>query len=181
MFWQDHAKDAEFLSQPIINYGYMQTIFGCGVATGRFAMGSNEALKQPHKQEFLDLETEPTTPTLDEATPSQKDKKDGKKDQKKEDKKRKRIINEEDAAVMTGMTDAIWGLNAAVSEGNHSEVAPGIYEAVMGCKNLSRPDLMICLNYLMKHKGASLVFLSMSDEDKELWCKTHLDEKFSNK
>ena len=44
---QDHTKDAEFLNAPIANYQQIQTIFGCGVATGRFAMGSNEALGQP--------------------------------------------------------------------------------------------------------------------------------------
>ena len=40
---QDHAKDAEFLNVPIVNYHFMQTVFGSGVATGRFVMGSNEA------------------------------------------------------------------------------------------------------------------------------------------
>jgi hypothetical protein len=48
---QDHAKDAKFLNVPIVNYQFMQTIFGSGVATGHFAMGSNEALGQPSQQD----------------------------------------------------------------------------------------------------------------------------------
>ena len=43
---QDNTKDAEFLNVSIVNYHFMQTVFGSGVATGRFAMGSNEALGQ---------------------------------------------------------------------------------------------------------------------------------------
>lgn len=44
---KDHPKDAEYLNAPLVNYLPMQAIFGSGVATGRFAMGSNEALGQP--------------------------------------------------------------------------------------------------------------------------------------
>lgn len=46
-FLQDHPKDAEFLNCPLINYLQMQNIFGSGIATGRFAMGSSEALGTP--------------------------------------------------------------------------------------------------------------------------------------
>ena len=65
-------------------------------------------------------------------------------------------------------------MGAAISEGNHNEAAPRIYEAVMGCPNFTRSDLMVCLNYLMDHKGTTLVFVGMSPADKELWINTHL-------
>uniref|UniRef100_A0A0E0KCK2 Myb/SANT-like domain-containing protein n=1 Tax=Oryza punctata TaxID=4537 RepID=A0A0E0KCK2_ORYPU len=41
---KDHVKDAEYLNVPLENYTQMAIIFGNGQATGRFAMGSNEAL-----------------------------------------------------------------------------------------------------------------------------------------
>jgi hypothetical protein len=72
------------------------------------------------------------------------------------------------------MTDAVVGLSAAISEGNHVEATPGIYQAVMECPNFARSDLMICLNYLMDHKASALVFVGMSADDKELWINTHL-------
>jgi hypothetical protein len=53
------------------------------------------------------------------------------------------------------MTRYVVGLNAATSEGNHAEAALGIYEAVIGCSNYARSDLMVCLNYLMDHKGTA--------------------------
>ncbi|KAG2572489.1 hypothetical protein PVAP13_7KG140895 [Panicum virgatum] len=42
-----HPKDAEFLNRPIVNYYQMQVIFRHGVATGKYALGSGEALGQP--------------------------------------------------------------------------------------------------------------------------------------
>jgi hypothetical protein len=41
---QDHIKDAEFLNCPIRFYIEMEAIFGHGMATGRFAQGSGDAL-----------------------------------------------------------------------------------------------------------------------------------------
>ena len=41
---QDHPKDVDFLKTPIRFYEQMETIFGSFMATGRFSLGSNEAL-----------------------------------------------------------------------------------------------------------------------------------------
>jgi hypothetical protein len=41
---QDHPKDAEFLNCPIRFYPKMEAIFGHSMATGRYALGSGEAL-----------------------------------------------------------------------------------------------------------------------------------------
>jgi hypothetical protein len=44
----------------------MQTIFGCGVATGRFVMGSGEPLGQPSEQEAIDVDNDAPPPTKDD-------------------------------------------------------------------------------------------------------------------
>ena len=130
-------------------------------------MGNNEALGQPSEQDTIDRDTNAPVPSKD-GRPAHKeehaDKKLG---------KRKWVLSEVDAALLTGMTDAVWGLSAAISKGNHSEAAPGIYEAVMRCPDFARSDLMMCLNYLMDHKGPAMVFVQMSPSDKDLWIKTH--------
>jgi len=82
--------------------------------------------------------------------------------------KRKRVLSEEDAALLSGVIDVVWGHGAVISVGNHAEAALGIYEAVMGCPNFAMSDLMVCLNYLMDHKALALVFVGMSPSDKEL-------------
>lgn len=167
---QDHPKDAEFLNTHLVNYREMQAIFASGVATGRFAMGSNEALGQPAAQETIDLDADapPVVPV-------------GKEDSPDVDKsrKRKRGISDEDRDFMTGMTDAIYSFASAVTEGNHSEAAPGIYEAVMGVPDFTRSELMHCLNHMMLNKATALVFVGMKPEDKQLWCSTYLNDKFN--
>jgi len=141
------------------------------VAAGRFAMGSNEPLGHPTaEQETIDLEKE--TPAKNKQEPSSSKVKAHAED----NNKKKRVLSDEDMAAMTAFTDAIWGLNHAVSEGNNNEAAPGIYQAVMGVPNISRPELMICLNYLMEHKGPAMVFLQMAECDKEMWCRQHLEK-----
>lgn len=162
---QDHPKDAEFLNVPIVNYTQMQTTFGTGVATGRFVMGSGEALGVPAEQETIDVDK-------DAPQAHKEDGHDGK--ETNDGKKRKRMLSEEDQELLTGVTDAIWGLGAAVSEGNHAEAAPGIYDAVMNVPNFTRAQLMKCLNYLNLHKVAAFVFVGMKPEDQELWCSLHL-------
>jgi len=165
---QDHAKDVEFLNVLIVNHHFMQIVFGSSVAIGWFAMGSNEALGQPAEAESIDLKADAPAPTKEDG-PSHKEKQEDKKVGK-----RKRVLNEEDAALLSGVTDVVWGLGAAISVGNHAEAALGIYEAVMGCPNFAKSDLMVCLNYLMDHKASTLIFVGMSPSDKELWINTHL-------
>jgi len=41
---QDHPKDAKLLNTPLKFYDEMEAIFGNGMATDRFVVGSNEAL-----------------------------------------------------------------------------------------------------------------------------------------
>jgi hypothetical protein len=43
---QDQHKDAEFLNCPIRFYSEMEAIFSNAMATGKFALGSGEALGQ---------------------------------------------------------------------------------------------------------------------------------------
>jgi len=60
---QDHPKDAKFLNTHLANYLQMQNIFGSGVATGRFAMGSTEPLGEQQEPETIDLDADaPKTP-----------------------------------------------------------------------------------------------------------------------
>jgi hypothetical protein len=158
-----------------MNYHYMRIVFGAGVATGKFAMGSNEPLGHPVDHETIDLENMTAEPCKEAGT-SNKRGKHVDHHGKVEDTQgaKRRGLNEDDVALLTGMTTAVVGLSAAISEGNHAEAAPGIYEAVMGCSNYARSDLMVCLNYLMANKGTALVFVGMKEDDKDLWIETHL-------
>jgi hypothetical protein len=153
------------------------------VATGRHAIGSNEPLGTPiAEEEVVDLEKKDEEEKAVNSKGKCKAEADVKADKGKgkckaeASKNKRRMITEDDAALMTGFTDAIWGLNATLNEDNHSEPAPGIYDAVMGYPGFARTDLMTYLNYLMEHKALAMVFMGMSSEDKELWIHTYLDK-----
>ena len=167
----------------------MQIIFGSGVATGRFAMGSNEPLGKPSdivdilddgigvSSEFVDASNlTGKGKTVDKGTPG--DSIDTKPMSNLG--KRKRFMTDEDVAVFNGMKQAISDVAAAVRESIHAEAAPGIYNAVINCPGFSREALMYALNHMMEHKATSLVFLDMTPDDRDLWLKTFLAKHYHN-
>jgi hypothetical protein len=70
---QDHPKDAEFLNYPIRFYTEMEAIFGHSMATGKFVVGSGEALGAPIKTEGVGetIEIHSTNKTLPDTKPTE--------------------------------------------------------------------------------------------------------------
>jgi hypothetical protein len=58
-------------------------------------------------------------------------------------KKMKRAFSSEDSELMIGLTEAIRGFAANVTGFVHYGAAPRIYDAVMGCPNFTRTELML--------------------------------------
>jgi hypothetical protein len=139
---QDHPKDDEYLNQPLANYPQMQAIFGSGVSTGRFAMGSNEPLGEPSDATTIDVDADAPAATDTASDYPEKPGKTG--------GKRKRQTAEEGGS-MRGLTDAVWGFAGAVTSTINFEGTPGIVKAVMDCLNYTKAQLMFCLDHLMEH------------------------------
>ncbi|KAM0864076.1 hypothetical protein ACQ4PT_044157 [Festuca glaucescens] len=61
---QDTPKDAELLNTPLVNFEYMEACFADKLATGKFAMGSNEPLGKPieveHPGNPIDVDSQGT-------------------------------------------------------------------------------------------------------------------------
>ncbi|KAJ1270664.1 hypothetical protein BS78_06G069100 [Paspalum vaginatum] len=146
----------------------MEAIFGGGVATGRYAMGSNEPLEIPTETETIELDAE-ETPTQEEDIKVVEPKAKG---ESSKQRKRKRVPDEE-ASLMSSMTEAIRGFAAAVSE-----AVPGLYTAVMGCPSFSREALMVALGHLGQNKATGLLFVEMTTDDKDLWLRTYLAKNY---
>jgi hypothetical protein len=166
---------------------HMQIIFGSGVATSRFAMGSNEPLGKPSDiivilddgievtSEFVDASNlTGKGKTVDKGTPG--DSIDSKPMSNLG--KRKRYMTDEDVDVFNGMKEVVSDVATAVRESIHAEAAPGIYNAVINCPGFSREALMYALNHMMEHKATSLVFLDMTPDDRDLWLKTFLAKNY---
>ncbi|CAN6201275.1 unnamed protein product [Urochloa humidicola] len=150
----------------------MEAVFASGVAIGRFAMGSTEALGDPADAETFDVDpTDAPNPT--ENTRDASDSKA--KGEASSVGKRKRGMSKEDTSSMAGLTKAVWGFAGAVKETIHSEGALGIIKPVIDCSNFTKPQLMFCLDHLMEHKKRSaLGFVDMDNEQRDLWLTNHL-------
>ncbi|KAL6607059.1 hypothetical protein ACP70R_042712 [Stipagrostis hirtigluma subsp. patula] len=171
-YTKDHPKDSDMLNVPLENYVQMQIIFGSGVATGRFAMGSSEPLGKGAEEAF-DVDADMADAGKEEGQQEEAQGGGQKRDagKKKADSptlgKRKRI-SEEEGTLMSSMIDAIWGFAAAVSETAHAKAAPGVYPAVMGTPGFTRKQLMKVLGYLTENKASGIVFVQ-TEADRELW------------
>ena len=163
----------------------MQIIFGSGVATGRFAMGSNEPLGKPSDiVDILDDGIEVTSEFVDASNLTGKVKTVDKgipgdsNDSKPNLGKRKRFMTDEDVAVFTGMKEVVSDIASTARKSIHVEATPGIYNDVTNCSEFSREALMYAPNHMMEHKATSLVFLDMTPDDRDLWLKTFLAKHY---
>jgi hypothetical protein len=115
----------------------METIFGNGLATGKYAMGSNEALGSPSLFYDNDVKSEP----YDEEKAAKGMDEHAKKfanvakeidTEPRENKKRKRsFLSEEEHAVFSSMTEAVKDVAAAIRENKVEVLNPDLYVAVM--------------------------------------------------
>jgi hypothetical protein len=116
----------------------MQIIFGSGVATGKFAMGSNEPLGKPTdivdilddgievNSKFVDCSNLTNKgKTVDKGTPSESN------DNKPNLGKRKRFMTDEDVVVFNGMKQVVSDVAAIARESIHAEAAPGNLGSIM--------------------------------------------------
>ncbi|CAM0904965.1 unnamed protein product [Alopecurus aequalis] len=167
---EDTPKDAEFPNKPLVNFEYMEACFANKLATGKFAMGSNEPLGKPIIVEKpIDLEgigangegigaTNPidldaeghgigaTTPS-----PSGLNRK----------RKRTPILSEEDTIQCNNMSDALRDVAGAINNTCHTETHPDLCKAVMDLTEFEMDQRLVVLDYLTEHKGKGLNFVKM--------------------
>ncbi|VAH01443.1 unnamed protein product [Triticum turgidum subsp. durum] len=134
---KDHPKDVEYLNVPLENYVQMLSILGSGIATGRYAMTSNEALGVPSmvgtSSSFVNLEAcgsefvvdgnEPSlsaTAAAHGETAAAPYRKQPCKDASSSTSKRKRasLMSEEEVLVMSNMSEAVREVAIAIKVTN---------------------------------------------------------------
>jgi hypothetical protein len=170
---QDHNKDAEFLNTPLVNYEYMEACFADKLATGKFAMGSNEPLGKPIQVECpentIDLESGAINGEgfgeaqaafgiggegMDATTPSPSS---------GSNKKRKRasILSDEDSTQVSNMSDALRVVAGAINNTCHAETHPDLCKTIMDLPDFEMDQKLAVLDYLTEHKGKGLNFMKM--------------------
>jgi hypothetical protein len=173
---QDHNKDAEFLNTPLVNYEYMEACFADKLATGKFAMGSNEPLGKPIQVERpgnpIDLESGATQGEgfgeaqasfgiggegMDATTPSPSSGPNNKR-------KRASILSDEDSTQVSNMSDALRVVADAINNTCHSETHPILCKTIMDLPEFDMDQKLAVLDYLTEHKGKGLNFMKMKDD-----------------
>jgi hypothetical protein len=160
----------------------METIFGNNLATGKYAMGSNDALGSPSDFSNFDVKSEP----YDEEKAAKGMEEHAKMfaDVAKEmgtgpSRKRKRsILSEEDHVVFSSMTEAVKDVAAAIRETKIEVLNPDLYGAVMYNEGFTEEALIVAFSYLADNKAQGDAFVKMSDAHRVLWLRTWLAKHY---
>jgi hypothetical protein len=159
----------------------METIFGNGLTTSKFTMGSNEALGSPSDIADSDVNTEPFVEK------EAKGLEDVIKKEVKEmndvssglNKKRKRCtLTEEDQMVFSGMIEAVRDVAAAIRETKVELVNPELYGAVMYMPGFSDEALIVAFSHMLDNKAQGDAFVKMTEAHRVLWLRTWLAKHY---
>lgn len=172
---QDHPNDAPLLNKPIQHYKEMMVIYGNGQATGKWAMGSNEALGSPSDCVESSLKAEATeilntgkTQTVDTTKP----------EGASGNKRKRSLLAEEDVVVLTGMSDAVNNVASAIRETKVEDCHPELYGAIMFIPGFTEEALMFAYGHLLDNKALGTSFVQWSDSHRVLWVRTHLAKHY---
>ena len=179
---------------PLENYVQMLAIFGSGIATGRYAMTSNEALGVPSmvgtSSSFVNLEacgsefvvdgndpgSSATAAAYGEDVGAAPHGKEPCKDASSSTGKRKRasLMSEEEVLVMSNMSEAVREVAIAIK--STGEAHPELYNSVMELPGFTEDDLLIVLDYLNENanRARSHSFVQMSETRRTRWVMHHL-------
>lgn len=160
----------------------MEAIFGSSQATGRFAMGSNEALGVPTELGQIDVDARTKTVDLegneaDSEKGVQGSKTNDDKDKEGKTGKRNRL-SEKEMELMIGLTEAVTSVVDALKAPQHNEVHQDLYGCVMSCPGYTQEALMYALIYLLENKAEGLCFVQMTEEHRILWLRTYLSTTY---
>jgi len=175
------------LNKHIENYKEMMTIFGNGLATGKYAMGSNEALGSPSDFADSSVKTEPhddekAAKSMDAAAKvfgeACKDAKDVTSASGPSNKRKRSVLTEEDHVVMAVMTKAVRDVTSAIRETKIEVLNPDLYGAVMYMPRFIEETLICAFSHLVDNKAQGDAFVNMTDSHRVLWLRTWLAKHY---
>jgi len=160
----------------------MQTIFATGMATIRFAVGSNEALGVNHYQSDSSLGTLKGCDA--KSSPMDKtDQGEGTKATKlltsDGGRKRKRpCFTKEEVLVMTNLTDAMNNVANTLRETEPAFIDADLYHAIMDTPELSKEALIVAFSHLLGNKAHATAYVNMVESHRVLSLRTFLTKNY---
>ncbi|CAD6223217.1 unnamed protein product [Miscanthus lutarioriparius] len=178
---KDHPKDAEFLNCPIRFYTKMEAIFANAMATGKFALGSGEALGQNQADS---VGAKADGPPLTHTTVPSEQGGDSKATEllptslAAGPKRKRGNFSEEEMLMLTNMSDAVNNVANALRETGPAHVDANLYLAVMEMPGFSEEALIVAYTFLLDNKAQGRGFVNMSDAHRALWLRTFLAKNY---
>ncbi|TVU04908.1 hypothetical protein EJB05_48052, partial [Eragrostis curvula] len=184
-----HPKDAEYLNKPIENYKQMEMIFGTGLATGKYAMGSNEPLGNPIadsgsavKIESIDDKAarviDDIAGLMSEAAKDAKEATSSATPAAPGTKRKRCALSEEDSVALSSMTDAVKDVAAAIRETKVEVLNPDLYGSVMYMAGFTEEALICAFSHLVDNKAQGDAFVKMIEAHRVLWLRTFLAKHY---
>jgi hypothetical protein len=145
-----------YLNKPIENYHQLMVIFRNGMATGKYAMGSNEPLGTTSDFAESSLKSEQT-----DATKLTKGGEDVAKmfeapkgvDVSAGSKRKRCMLSDEGTMVLTSVTDVVNNVAEAIHSTKVDEVHPELYEDVMFMSGFTEEALIVAFSHLVDNKA----------------------------
>ena len=149
----------------------MEVIFGNGLATGKYAMGSNEALGSRSDCAESSMKTD----RLDDINGGkhEKDVAHG-----AGSKRKRSFLSDEDVIVLSGMTSAVNNVADAIRDTRVVEVHPELYGAVMCMGGFNEEALIVAFSHLVDNRAQGHAFVSMNEAHRILWLRTFLAKHY---
>jgi hypothetical protein len=152
----DHPKD-ELLNTPMRFYDKMQAIFGSGITTGRFIVGSNETLGVNSYQADNSL-GKVEGPLGNHGGVEKNEQREGSKATElltsDGGRKRKRAcFSEEEVLIMTNMTYTVNNVANVLRETSPAHVDTDSYHVVMDMPDFSEEALIAAFSRLLDNKA----------------------------
>ena len=159
----------------------MEAIFANAMATGKFALGSGEALGQNQADS---VGAKADGPPLTHTTVPSEQGGDSKATEllptsSAAGPKRKRgNFSEEEMLMLTNMSDAVNNVANALRETGPAHVDANMYLAVMEMPGFSEEALIVAYTFLLDNKAQDRGFVNMSDAHRALWLRTFLAKNY---
>ena len=149
------------------------------MATGRFALGSGEALGQNLTDSVAGKAEGPTMTYTTTQTEINEGSKATEVPSTVVGGKRKRgNFSEEEILMLTNMSDAVNNVANALRETGPAHVDGSLYLAVMEMEGYTEDALMVAYTFLLDNKAQGRGFVNMSDGHKSIWLRTFLAKNY---
>ena len=156
----------------------MEVIFGNGCATGKYAMGSGEALGSA--SDFAESSLKHLDDDLGKMFEEVGKKQDGGAGGGTGvgNKRKRSSLTDEDITIMTGMTAAVNNVADAIRDTKVVEVHPDLYQSVMFMPGFSEEALIVAYSHLLDNKNQGIAFVGMNQSHRVLWLRTFLAKHY---